>query len=132
MSEPRAGDLVVQATILARQVVALTQSVQTLDLRANRSARATRLAMIGLVLDLILSAAVVGVLIGQSGNDDELAAEIDRQARVRVEALCPLYELLMTSENPRSRQSWPEGPEAYDAVFVQLADAYAVLDCGPP
>lgn len=134
MAEPRdpKTDLTVQATVLARQVVALTTSVQQLDVGAQRSARAVVLALAGLVLDLVLSAALIFVLIGQSSIDGDLQTEIDRQVRVRTDALCPLYELITESENPRSAAAYPGGPGAYNAAFVELRAAFTVLDCGGP
>lgn len=125
-------DLTVQATVLARQVMALTTSVQQLDVNARRSAKAVRIAMGGLVLGLVLSGGVAVALIGQAGTDAALQAEIDQQVQVRTNALCPLYQLIAESENPRSREVYPDGPDAYDRAFVVLRAAYAALDCGGP
>lgn len=124
-------DLAVRAQTLAEQTAELTRAVAGLDARANRSGRVLLLAVLGVVLDLVLSVVVVATLLAQHSTDTELQTEIDRQAQIREDSLCPLYRLISQSQSPAGRDRYPQGPDAYDAAFVKLNAAFAVLSCPP-
>lgn len=125
---PQARTLAWQARVLTDRVVALNESVERLDARANRSARVLAVAVVGVVLGLILSVAVAVTLSAQGRTDARLEAEIAEQARIRSDALCPLYALLVGSYNPGSRAEG-EDRRTYEDAFVTLRAAYTALGC---
>lgn len=129
MNEP--GQLAAQAHALTENIAQLKLSVEQLDRRTGRSERITLGVTLGLLLDLILSVAVAFILGAQYNTNDQLQFAVDREAKTREEALCPLYALLVGSYNPSSRA---EGParDAYIEAFKHLRTAHAALDCTTP
>jgi hypothetical protein len=81
---------------------------------------------VSLVLDLVLTFA----LAWDTVRVDSLTHRIDvAQTTQRQKALCPLYGLFLSSENPKSRAAYPEGPAAYDRAFGVIKQGYNALDC---
>lgn len=119
------------AAILVSSVGGLAREVKILAARIGKSERAVRIALAGLILDLVLSSAVVFGLVAQSETDETLRDEIARQAQIRTNALCPLYALLIDSRSAAGRDRYPQGPEAYDRAFADLDAAYQVIACEP-
>lgn len=129
MNEPER--LAAQAHALNENIARLKLSVEQLDRRAGRSERVTLAVTLGLLLDLVLSVVAAFLLSTQYHTNDRLEEAIDREARTRQDALCPLYSLIVGSYNPNSR---PEGParDAYNGAFTELRAAYEVLECTSP
>jgi hypothetical protein len=126
---PRQPALVEIATALTAKVAGLTEAVVQLDRRANRSGRVLLVAVLGLVLDLVLSALVIFTLTVQDQTDTRLEDQIRQQNIIRQAALCPLYLILINSESPQGRKAFPQGAAAYDEIFTQLRAGRAALGC---
>lgn len=127
-----ASVLAAQAATLKRSVGTFTVAVQELDRRANRSRRVFTVAVAGLILDLALSGVVALALYRQATTSERLEQQIAQQNTVRTEVLCPLYGLLIASENPRSREAYAAGPAAYDDAFRVLREGSSTLRCETP
>lgn len=120
--------LVAQAKALVERVGVLSDAVEELDKRSARSQRVTIGVVFGLLLDLVLSVAVIATLATQINTNERLQATIDREAATREQALCPLYSLIVGSYNPDSRAEG-EDRQQYEATFAAMRAAYDSLDC---
>lgn len=123
--------LLEQARVLADRVGALSDAVELLDHRTNRSERFAIWATAVLALTIALSIALGVAFIQLHNNAENVAATQEREARTRQEALCPLYSLILGSYNPDSR---PEGEarQKYIDQFAVMRTAYDSLDCTGP
>lgn len=117
-----------QAKVLSDNIGILSLAVTQLDRRTNRTERIQGWVVFGLILDLLLSVAVSFVVAAQFSTNATLQGAIDREARTRQEALCPLYSLLVGSYNPNSRTEGTDRDQ-YNFVFDQLRSGYESLDC---
>lgn len=120
--------LVTQAAALTEKMGVLTDAVVELDRRSNRNQRVVIGVVFGLLVDLVLSVAVVLTLASQISTNDRLQSTINREAATREQALCPLYSLIVGSYNPTSRAAG-EDRERYEATFQAMRTAYDSLDC---
>lgn len=120
--------LVTQAAALTEKMGVLTDAVLELDRRSNRNQRVVIGVVFGLLVDLVLSVAVVLTLASLVSTNDRVQAAIDREAATREQALCPLYSLIVGSYNPGSRAEGPDR-EQYEKTFVAMRAAYDSLDC---
>lgn len=128
-TDPHGDALAARASALAGHVADLTAEVSELNRRADRSRRVVAWTIAGLVVDVAMSILVVFGLVGQTATDRRLEASIARQEEIRNGALCPLYNLITESENPRARDVYPKGPAAYDEAFRMMRAARTTLDC---
>jgi hypothetical protein len=94
-----------------------------------------KLLAVSLVISLLSIAALTFSLVAIDNNSDEIGKVTDRldiaQTTTRQKVLCPLYEVLISSENPVSRERYPRGPEAYDMIFDILQKSYNFIGCEP-
>lgn len=129
-------DLPGTAREVATAINLLVAQVRRLNNRLDKGERALKLTTVALVIGA-LSAAVLGFVVAhQFDTTSELReqqsqlAEQQRGIEVtRSEVLCPLYSVLLGSENPVSRDRYPAGPDAYNEAFVSLKRSALVLRC---
>lgn len=120
-----------QAKVLADRVGALSDAVDHLDQRTNRSERVVIGVVIGLALSIILSIALAVTFIQVRTTADAVAETQARETRTREETLCPFFSLVLGSYNPESR---PEGEarQTYIEQFDAMRRGYTALDCTGP
>ena len=123
--------LLEQARVLADRVSALSDAVEQLDHRTNRSERFAVWATAVLALTIALSIALGVAFIQLHNNAADVAATQERETRTRQEALCPLYNLFLGAYNPESR---PEGEarDKYNQQFDVLRKSRETLECTGP
>lgn len=118
-------DLPATARAVASSIEALTEQVETLNTRIRRNRRNIGILAASLALDLLLT-------IGAGLLYSQLRTEQDRIDVVQEQALCPLYDLLISSESQAGRDRYPRGAAAYDQAFVTLRQSASALQCGVP
>lgn len=120
--------LAAQARLLADGVKELNDSVSSLTRRTNRSENVLKVALLGLVLDLVLSVAVAITLGSQFATNGRLEEAIAREQTTREEVLCPLYGLIVAGYNPASRAAG-EARTLYEQQFAVILTSYPRLNC---
>lgn len=121
---------------LAAQAEALTQSVATLAHSADRLNKRTRrseiiigLTVLSFLFDITLTILLYVGLHDQQDATRTIQAVQANGAVVRQQVLCPLYQLLISSESPQARAAYPHGPAAYDQAFATLRAGKSALNC---
>jgi len=123
--------LIEQAKVLADRVGALSDAVDHLDRRTNRSERVVIGVVIGLALCIVLSVAMAITFIQIRVTADAVAETQARETRTREETLCPFFSLVLGSYNPNSRAEG-EARQTYIEQFEAMRRGYAALDCTGP
>lgn len=123
-------------TALAAQAEALTQSVATLTRAADRLNRRTRrseiaigMTILSFLFDITLTILLYVGLHDQQTVTQQIQAVQANGAVVRQDVLCPLYQLLLSSESPQARAAYPHGTAAYDQAFATLRAGKSALNC---
>lgn len=96
----------------AREVATAIGTLITEVKQLNRGQVVLKRIIAGLV---IVALAAGFTLWQQWETDKELRATQER-------AICPVYNMLLSSANPTSRERWPRGPADYDANLAALRD----------
>jgi hypothetical protein len=118
-ADDRHHELSVNAVKLARNVAALNASIDGLHRRTARSERVIALTIIGLCLDLALTLIAAFLVWTQFDTTS------------RVDAVCPLYAVIIGSYNPDTRAAG-EARDSYNQAFDIMRDGYARLKCRNP
>lgn len=123
--------LLEQAKVLADRVGGLSEAVEQLDRRTNRSEKVVIGVVVGLVLTIALAIALGIGFIQLRVTADDVAETEARETRTREETLCPFFSLVLGSYNPDSR---PEGEarQIYVEQFEAMRLGYAALECTAP
>lgn len=130
MNDEAVADLAARATELAENVGQLRIATDSLTRRTLRSERVITITVIGLVLDVMLSLAVMWAYHVQSVQSDQLEANQQQARKIRDGALCPLFGLILGTYDPTTRP--PEGRKAYDDAYNQMRTIYDNLACTTP
>lgn len=125
------------AEALTGSVTELHDAVHRLNRRTARHKVAITLAIIGVLLDIALSVAVVVVLHSQQAVNDQiraqqqqLAATQEQAEATRARVLCPLYQVFLASADPQRRAALPEDKRpAYDHAVQVIREGAEVLAC---
>ena len=114
---------------IAESVQTLTVAVTDLATRQaaqlRRTRRALRWTIVGLAVDLALTAVGALLYIQVQHNSDDLRTV---NTRVSTQALCPLYEVFLKSYNPTSPQAKAD-PAQYEHSFVVIEQGARALGC---
>ncbi len=121
--------LVSTATRLMDQVEELAQESghQLVDLakRSRTNRHIAVVAIVGLIVDVFLSL----LLIAGYKQLDELTSRLNTaQTTTRQRALCPLYQVFLSSQSDEARKQSPD-PESYDQAFKVIRRGYNALHC---
>lgn len=130
MNDQNAESLTRRATELAEHVGKLRIAIDSLARRAGRSEKVLMITVIGLVLDIFLSVAVMWAYHIQHEQSDQLAANQAQQEKIRNEAVCPMFALFLGSYSPESRP--PEARKSYESAYRQMRTIYTNLACTSP
>jgi len=98
----------------------------------RRNRRMIWAVAISIALDLFLTLLVSGVLIITRDNSqrvEQVTSRLDyAQTTQRQKALCPLYEIFISSDTPAARDAAPDKPR-YDHSFMVIREGYNALKC---
>lgn len=130
MNDEALADLAGRASELADQVGQLRIATDSLTRRTLRSERVITITVIGLVLDIMLSLAVMWAYHVQSVQSDQLAANQAEGVKIRDGALCPLFALILGTYDPTTRP--PEAQKTYTDAYNQMRGIYTNLACTTP
>lgn len=104
----------------------LTDSVTQLQVTARRN----RAMIVGLIVSFVLDISItIGLVIVADHQSQNTSAIEDVQTRTSQQVLCPLYKLLVDSENPRAAANYPQGAAVYYRAIAQIRRSYQVLQC---
>jgi hypothetical protein len=122
-------ELEARAEALTRSVADLTGAADRLSKRTRRSEIAIGLTILSFLFDITLTVLLYVGLHNQQSATEAIQAVQANGAIVRQQVLCPLYQLLISSESPQARAKYPRGPAAYDQAFATLHAGQKALDC---
>jgi hypothetical protein len=111
-------------TPLIEAVGALRVAIEGLEARADRARRNITGIVIAVIIDVIFTACITIVYIGQ----EQTAAQV---ADTRNEILCPLYASWLGTYNPTTRAPGLDRA-TYENVFGQMRGQYEHLACTTP
>ena len=128
--------LVEAATGLMDRVHALARDegiqFDTLARKSHQNRILATVAIVGLVLDVLITVVLTFIGLGMQSNTDRIDGLTHRldiaQTTTRQKALCPLYQVFLDSKSAAGRAAAPD-PEKYDHAFVVIKQGYDVLDC---
>lgn len=128
--------LVTRAQELSDEVEQMAEKSGTQFVSLAATAKRNRLMiwgiLIGGVLDLVLTVALILFGVGQEHNAnrlDALTRQLDNSQTVqRQKVLCPLYGVLLDSRSDAGRAAAPD-PQKYDHAFTVIQDGYDALQC---
>jgi hypothetical protein len=105
---------------------------ETLAQKAHRNRMLATVAIVGLILDVLITIVLTFIGLGMQSNTDRIDAltqRLDRaQTTQRQKALCPLYQVFLDSKSPQGRAAAPD-PDKYDHAFVVIKQGYDALEC---
>ena len=137
MDEQTAAALNKRATELSTTVEELRLAADAVWRRTDRQERLLKYTITTLVLDILISIAVIWgfhTLHLQSDRlqvqSDKLSASVAQEDNDRNGALCPLFALILGNYNPNSRP--PDARPSYDDAFAQMRTIYKNLACTTP
>lgn len=126
----QAGELVAEINRLNEDTGKTLEGVNT---KVRRNQRMTWLVGLSLLADLLVTVVLGFTLHSTTTNADKtdrVAARLTyNQTVTRQKVLCPLYQLFIDSKSEAGRKSYPEGPAAYDKVFMTLQESYDIIRC---
>jgi hypothetical protein len=111
-------------TPLIEAIGALRVAIEGLEARADRARRNITGIVIAVIIDVIFTACITIVYIGQ----EQTAAQV---ADTRNEILCPLYASWLGTYNPNTRAPGLDRA-TYENVFGQMRVQYQHLSCTTP
>lgn len=117
--DDRRRELATSAAALQRTVAELNDSIGSLGRRTDRSERIIALTVLGLILDVLLTFIAVWLVYGQTVVGG------------RIDAVCPLYGLVVGAYNPNSRSPGHDR-DTYNQAYDLLRKGYAELKCTNP
>lgn len=121
---PRASAGAAAVAPLVEAVGALRSAIEGLEVRADRARKNITGIVIAVIIDVIFTACITIVYIGQ----EQTAASL---ADTRGEVLCPLYSVFLGSYNPGTRAPGVDR-EAYESIYAQFRASYQHLNCTTP
>lgn len=123
--------LIEQAKVLADRVSGLSEAIEHLDRRTNRSEKVVLWVSIVLALTIVLAIALGIAFIQLHATSVAVQDTQTREVATREETLCPFFSLVLGTYNPNSR---PEGAarQTYIEQFEAMRRGYAALDCTAP
>jgi hypothetical protein len=122
----RAGRLGAQWSDVTTTMKELTTTVDHLKITARRNRRMIIALSVSFLLDISLT--VFLVLLAQQQTHNTSAIQ-EVQTRTSQQVLCPLYKLLVESDNPRAAANYPQGSAVYNEAMTQIRRSYVVLQC---
>jgi len=137
---PEKGERLVQLIDLAQKLISEVDELAedsgaqfvSLATRARTNRRLITLVIIGGLLDIVLTIAMIFAMAGLQHNTDRIDALTQRldvaQTVQRQKALCPLYQIFLDSKSPQGRAAAPD-PKKYDHAFVVIKQGYDALEC---
>jgi hypothetical protein len=137
---PEKGDRIPVLITLAERLIAevdeLAQDSGNQFVSLAKRARTNRMLIVATIasvaIDLALTAVLALVGVGWQQNTDRIDALTKRldvaQTVQRQKALCPLYQIFLSSKSEAGRKAAPD-PEKYDHAFEVIQDGYDVLEC---
>jgi hypothetical protein len=97
--------------------------------RQNSRARANRRLIWMVALGLAINACVVSLVVLLTNNVRSNSNRVrEVQERTSNQVLCPLYELILQSYNPKSPTALKD-PENYAHSFQVIREGYKTLEC---
>lgn len=128
---PRASAGAAAVAPLVEAVGALRTAIEGLEVRADRARKNITGIVIAVVIDLIFTAGITIVYIGQEQTAASQAQTAASLADTRGEVLCPLYSVFLGSYNPATRAPGVDR-EAYESIYAQFRASYQHLNCTTP
>lgn len=130
MNDEALTELASRASELADEVGKLRIATDSLTRRTLRSEKVIAITVVGLVLDIMLSLAVMWAYHVQAEQSDQLAANQEQARKVRDDALCPLFSLILGTYDPTTRP--PAARKSYEDAYNQMHTIYTNLACTTP
>lgn len=124
-------ELAKSAAELTTSVKTLTEAVEKLMGRTERSERAILLTVVTLIIDVVLTIGVGLSFYAQFATNSKVEQAIRQQEITTTQVLCPLYAVFLGSYNPQSRASGSDR-DIYEQNFVVIRDGYKTLQCSTP
>lgn len=118
-----------EATEVSKTRQSLPEVIRALD---RRTLILRRLLIVGLmVLGLDLGFTGLGgwLLYRDNQLTQQVHAQQDAAARLRHLTLCPLFDILLSTDSAQARDTAPRGTAWYDDAFHRMHVGYTALDC---